>query len=248
MEDTQVKTTSFLLAIWLSLIPMGPVGFSCQAESKPHKPKLYVGVDIQRRYMSFEEGYGDNLLYHAFPQGNIYVGFRFAPNLAIETGYESTATSSRISTVETGDMAMGMLVPCAISPVVFRSNITVQNHHLSLVAFYPLFSYRAVPVEIFGSVGTAFIKATAERQALSVAGFACDRPTRTLVGRRAVARVAVGLQSQLNERLNLRVSVGWVNTSRVTLLANDSVFGIYLPTIKPKNAVSFGVGLVWNFC
>lgn len=206
----------------------------------------YVGLDAQERHMSFEEGYGDNLLYHTAPQGNTYVGLRVEEHFAIEAGYEATVTRSRERTLGAGELAAGQPVPATSSPAVFKSKLTIKGPHLDLLGLYPLYNYKGAPIEILGSIGVAFLKATSERQTISL-GNTSSSMVRTLNGRKAVLRTAIGLQYKFCDQLGVRATVGWVNTSKLTISANDNIRGMYLPEIKPKKTTFCGLGLVWTF-
>ena len=54
--------------------------------------KPYVGFDAQVRRMSFKGGFGNNLLQHHSPQGNLYAGVKFNEYVGVEAGYETTTT------------------------------------------------------------------------------------------------------------------------------------------------------------
>jgi hypothetical protein len=192
--------------------------------------------------MDFKGGYGDNLLRHNSPQGNGYVGLQFNEHVALEVGYESTITKNRLTTLTTGDVASGTPVPARASPVVFISKIKMKGPHIDVVGFYPF--YEGSPLQLWGSIGVAFIKGTAERQRISMA----NQPAfmvRTLSADKRVLRFAGGLQYMLGDHLGVRGTLGWVDTNRLVIFSNDNIPSTILPEIKAKGTTFYGLGFLW---
>ncbi len=236
-----MKKAALLFVPVLGLASHSPAFASDSGEQKFN---LYIGADAQVRRMDFKGGYGDNLLRHNSPQGNGYVGLKFNEYLALEMGYESTVTRNRLTTLTTGDVSAGTPVLAVVSPVIFRSKIKMKGPHVDVVGFYSF--YEASPAQLFGSVGVAFIKGTAQRQTVSMANQPAST-VRTLSGDKRVMRLAGGLQYMLGDHLGLRGTVGWSDTNRFVISSNDNLPGLRLPEIKPKGTTFYGLGLLWAF-
>ena len=206
----------------------------------------YVGADLQWRYMSFKEGFGENTLEHSAPQGNGYAGIRLSDYVALEGGFEAAKTRNRIATLSAGEVAAGTVIGALMSPTVFRSEIKMQDIHVDLLGLYPIYDFNACPIEVFGSLGAAFVKATSERQTLAVAGIPRSL-TRTLIVKKTVVRITTGLQYQLGNHLGIRGTVGWLNTAPLTIYSNDGIAGTFIPEVKPLDTFFCGIGLFWAF-
>jgi hypothetical protein len=206
-------------------------------------PIYYSGVDIQRRFMKFKDGYGSSTLMPGLPQSNIYGGIRFNRYFGLEVGYAETVTGRRQVTLHAGNMSAGMPIPEMLDQIVFVSTIKIQGPHIGMVGFYPVYKER---LELFASIGIDFLKGTSTRRTVRVADIPINR-TRTMVGRKQVPRLCVGVQYRLVDRLWIRGAVGVVATHKLNMRANDNVPGIYLPQIKPRSSKIVGIGLMWEF-
>ncbi len=206
--------------------------------------RSYVGADAQVRRMDFKGGYGDNLLQHHSPQGNLYGGLKFTPTLGVEFGYEATTTRTRTATLTTGDISNGATISEMISPAVFKSKQKIKGPHVDLVGYYSF--YEDSPFQLVGSIGAAVLKATFERKTLSLHGVP-STIVRKLSLHKTVLRLMGGLQYGLSENLGARFSLGWVNTSRMVIYATDGMPSPYTPAVKPKNSFVYGIGMLWTF-
>jgi hypothetical protein len=208
---------------------------SCQWRFEP-----YLGVDGQWRRADFKGGFGDNLFAHTYPQANAYGGFKFLENVGLEFGYEMARSRSRITILTTGDIAAGTPIVPATSPVTFRSQGKFQGPHVDLVGFYSICPEQS-PIQLVGSIGVAFLKGTFERRTIKMQNITVNT-NRTLSEHKAVLRLAGGLQYMLTDHLGIRGMLGWVNTSRMVIFANDGLPGRYIPEVKPKNSAFWSIG------
>jgi len=204
----------------------------------------YVGADAEVRRMDFKGGYGNNLLQHHSPQGNIYAGLKLNDIVGVELGFEATTTRTRTVTLTTGDLLSGTPVPAVMSPSVFKSKAKIKGGHADVVGYYSF--YDTSPVQLIGSIGAAVLKATAERRTISTAA-GPGTITRKLSQHKTVLRLGGGLQYALNENWFARLSVGWVNTSKMVVYANDGIVSRVTPEVKPKNSTVYGLGMGWIF-
>lgn len=206
---------------------------------------VHIGADAQVRRMDFKGGFGDNMLQHHSPQGNIYGGVNFNKYLGLEFGYEATSTRTRMVTLTTGDVATGTPIRETASPAIFRSKAKIKGPHLDLVGLW--FPAENSPLQIIGAVGVSIIKGTFERQTLQLGNMSMDM-TRSLSDRKSVLRLTGGVQYMVDKNWGIRLTVGWINTGRMVILANDGgAAGANSPEIKPKNSTVYGLGALWAF-
>jgi hypothetical protein len=209
---------------------------------KDYKP--YIGLDAQVRRMDFKGGFGDNLLQHHSPQGNLYGGIKLNDRIAIEGGYESTITRTRDVTLHTGDVAAGTTIATGGSPAVFKSKMKIKGPHVDLVGFY---SFREdLPVQLIGSAGVSFFKGTVERKGIAMGTPPEPGRIRTLSKRTPVLRLMGGLEYKWDCHLGARATIGLVKTSKLVITSNDALSG-NTPEIKPKDSTVYGLGIFWVF-
>ncbi len=218
--------------------------FSVNAMDKSWWESPYIGVDAEVRRMDFKGGFGDNILQHHSPQSNIYAGLKFNDYVGIEAGYEATTTRTRTATLTTCDFAAGTPIPVGMSPIIFKSKLKIKGPHVDLVGFYTI--DQRYPLQVLGAIGVSFVKGTVERRTLQAAGVTMSM-NRTLSENRALLRLTAGLEYMFGEHLGARGTIGWVNTGKIVIYANDNVQSIYVPEIKPKDSTIYGLGILWRF-
>ncbi len=205
------------------------------------KYRPYIGADAQVRRMDFKGGFGDNLMQHHSPQGNVYGGVKLTSSLGIEVGYEGATTRTRTMTLGTGDLVMGIPLAAGNAPAVYKTKAKIKGPHIDLAGFYSF--YEGSP-QLIGSIGVANLKATILRRTLLVNGVQMNT-MRALSERKSVLRLMGGLQIMKNEHWGFRGTVGWVNTNKLVVYTNDG--RTTYPEVKPKNSTIFGLGTFWLF-
>lgn len=204
--------------------------------------KPYVGFDIQERQMKYKKDFGANMLKDTSPQGNLYVGVKLKDSLALELGFEAARTKSRTVTLYAGDVAAGMTISAAMSPYIVKSMAKVRGPHVDLVGFY---GFEADPAfKLLGSVGVGVFRGYYERNVLQMGPTATPGIVRTLSKNKAITRLIGGMQYMLGEHIGTRLTAGWVNTTRVSAQSNDGMRTLFF---KPRNTVSYGMGMFWVF-
>lgn len=237
-----IKKTGFVVSVAMITLLTNATSNASNQWWQDYRP--YVGADAQVRRMDFKGGYGDNLLQHHSPQGNVYGGIRFNECIGIEAGYESTITRTREVTLHTGDIAAGAPIPAGMSPAVFKSKMKIKGPHVDLVGFY---SFREdVPVQLIGSVGVSFFKGTVQRIGVSMGNPPQPGRIRALSKRKPILRLMGGLEYKWNCHLGARATIGLVKTSKLVIFSNDGLAGA-APEIKPKDSTVYGLGLFWIF-
>jgi len=206
---------------------------------------FYVGADAQVRRMKFSGGYGENLLHKTHGQGNIYVGVKLNEFFSFEAGHESTITRTCSATLGAGDRCAGIDVPEIICPISFTSKTKIKGPHFGIVGAYPLDRF---PVELLAGVGISGVKGTAERKTVSWGTPRRESETvRTMSKRTAAVRFMTGAQYETECGLKFRGTVNCVLTHHVTIKKSDENASIYIPKIKPKDSLVFGLGALYNF-
>jgi len=206
--------------------------------------KSYVGADAQVRRMNFKGGYGDNSLHHTSRQGNIYAGLLLDERNALEAGFEATTTRTRTATISDEEMITGTVIPQTLLPAIFTSKAKVKGPYIQLIHHYSI--REGYPIKLIGGVGISVFKATSERQTITVAGMSVGGKTRKLSTHKSVVRLTGGLQYDLSKKSFARLTVGWVNTSRMVIQAKDDIGG-KRPEVKLKNSLICGLGFGWVF-
>lgn len=204
----------------------------------------YIGIDAQVRHMRFHEDFGGSTLKSFSSQGNVYFGLMLMENVGIEVGYEETENSSRIETLNAGQYGAGAMIQPAFSPAVIKSTIKIQGPHAGLVFFYPTSIHN---LDIFFSAGLSFLKGASTRETMYVLGNVPRFVKRTMVARRKVPRLALGVQYEISDRTSIRGSVGWIGTRSLKIYENDGVYSMYRTEIRTKDSKFAGIGLLFKF-
>ena len=176
------------------------------------------------------------------PQGNLYVGVKLKDSLSLELGFEAARTKTRTVTLYAGDVAAGMAISAGASPYVVQSMAKVRGPHIDLVGFY---GFDADPAfKLLGSVGVGVFRGYYERNTLQMGPAGAPGTLRTLSKNKAVTRLVGGLQYMFGEQMGTRLTTGWANTTRVSAESNDGMRTLFF---KPKNTISYGLGMFWVF-
>lgn len=206
----------------------------------------YMGADAQIRRINFRNGYGKNLFQNNVPQGNLYFGVRLNEYFGVEAGYESTKGKSKLKSFSfvKGDISLGVKVPFDLS-ILYKTKIIIKGLHLDLVGFYPL--YQGSNLEFIYYGGVAFFRGYGNRTILLVNEY----PThivRVSENHRPILRMGSGLQYRLNDRISLRSTVTWINTSKISLETKDIPRDAPLkPVVKLKDNINYSVGVLFAF-
>lgn len=227
-----------ILTVFSTLLSNSVMAFDADWLFSGAKP--YVGVDAQIRRMDYKGGFGDNLLQHHSPQGNVYVGMKFKDMVGLEVGYEATETRSRTIKAYTGDVINGFPLPAVNSPAVYNSKQKIVGPHIDLMGYYSFCD--VVPFELIGGVGASIVKGSFKRTLVSSRGVFMGTE-REFVTHKVLARINAGLHYYLSESSALRFNVTWVNTSRMVIGTKDATG----PQVKPKNSFVYGIGGVITF-
>lgn len=229
------------MTIILSALVAAPKASFCAKDT--HKTP-YIGFDIQKRKMAYRDGFGDNLLSKNSTQNNLYAGLRFLNWLAIEAGYESGHSKDRFVILPLGAIVAGTQLTAPVSPAEFLGRFKITSRHINLVGFCPL--AENIPIEAFLSVGISNIRGRFERHTVMVNNIRRTR-VRVFFAQKDILRVAGGVQYWINDYMALRTSVAWSKTGKIRAMANDGIFSVIPPSVKPKNTTVLGVGLLLAF-
>jgi hypothetical protein len=207
---------------------------------------FYIGADAQLRDMRFKNGFGDNLLKKKSPQGNVYVGIMLNDYSAFEIGYESTMERACTATLQSGECSAGVIVPPAISPATFRTKSRIKGAHFNLVGFYPLENWNNF--KLLGGIGVSSLKGTVERKTIEYSSMKIRPGTvRTMKKHKATLRFMGGLQYEADCGLGFRTTVSLIRTGKLVIKKDDDHPSVYVPMIKPKDSIVYGVGTFWAF-
>ncbi len=199
----------------------------------------YVGADAEWRHMNFQNGFGNNLFNHNYPQGNVYVGVQFNEYLAVEGGYEATERKTRTNTLRTGDLTAGVLIG-PDTTVQYNSTGQVKGLHANLVGLLPICDlYR---LKLIGLVGFARLKGNFVRTATSLDGDAVDSSV-NFKARKSVLRLGAGLQHMINCNWGVRAMVKWEESKKLKMIGIENA----LTSIKAKNSFIYSVGAFYTF-
>lgn len=232
----------------------------------------YAGVDAQMRHISFQKNFGGNILKKRYPQGNVFGGFLFTHCLGLEAGYEFSKKQLSTKNSVPNDIIFGINTPTITAPSVIntvdrnRASSKITGWNLNLVGLLPILCEED-NVQLIGSVGVAHLKLRV-RNVLTHSEvefndpfvrnpndtFTVARTVNTVLkNRRAVLRLASGIQHALTDYLSFRALVSWENTAKLEAKAIDtSRIGTPVGTrvvrmSAPQNSLQFSLGVFTLF-
>lgn len=206
---------------------------------------FYVGVDTQIRRMKFKEGFGAELLHKTHPQGNLYVGLKLNENFAFEIGHESTVTRTCNSTLIAGQCAAGTNIPAALEPITFKTKAKIKGPHFSVIGFYP---FEDSPTRLLAGIGISSYKGTVERKTVQFGTPPhLSGTVRTMSKHRISLRCMGGAQYLTDFGLGFRGTLSFIKTRRMVIRKSDDHKSIFIPTIKPKDSLVYGLGCFYSF-
>lgn len=206
---------------------------------------FYVGADAQIRRMKFKEGFGAELLHKTHPQGNLYAGFKLNENFAFEVGHESIVTRTCDSTLISGQCAAGTNIPDNFEPITFKTKAKIKGPHFSIIGFYPFEDY---PVQLLAGIGISSYKGTAERKTIQFGTPPnLSGTVRTMSKHRVSLRSTGGAQYLTDFGLGFRGTFSFIKTRRMVIKKSDDHKSIFIPTIKPKDSMVYGLGCFYSF-
>lgn len=145
---------------------LAAISLPAQAQEITMKP--YVGIDLMRTSLSYNESYnagggivlnGESLLDDSLNGFNIHVGNRFHKNFGVELGYFRTSEGKK-------NIAAGATVgPGVVAAVPFTSKVKLSGFTLDALGYLPVDDQNRF--ELIGTAGLAWSKGEVE---LSVPG------------------------------------------------------------------------------
>lgn len=213
-------------------------------------PSAYLGFDWQMRHMSWARNFGNNLFKKNYPQGNLFLGFKFNDYVGLEVGYQATVTRTRYSRLGAGSTALGIPVgspPAFFPPVTHRSNSQFKGWNGAINGYLPV--YLPDCVYLFGGIGFSHLKLFQRDLIVQdrIDPFAINRFSSTFKKNKTVLALTGGALIKLDEVTAFRLKIGWENTSKFkTLLAREHFNQNGIGRLRTRNSFVYGLGIVIN--
>lgn len=213
----------------------------------------YLGVDFQIRHIKFKRDFGNHLFKTNNPQGNGYLGLKLNDYLGIEAGYEYSWRRTAHVANTAGIIELGGAAPIQTGQINFSVNShRLSGPHASLIGFIP-FCICDQHFEFFASLGAVHLKVKLKNQPtafLTPEGFvevtdnteAFSILRNTFRKSKTVMKAAAGFNFMMHECAGLKVGIGWENTSKIRMRAQDLE-----RTVKLKDSLLYSVGIFWRF-
>lgn len=208
-----------------------------------HDVSMYFGADSQLCRTHFEDHFGGNILKKEALGLNPFFGINLNSVFSVEIGHQYLK-SSKTRTLHTNEYSAGLRMPEILTPVTFKSSFILKGPHINLLASTP--TYSQLPVQFFGGIGISHTKATFLRKTMQIYDIVGIR-TRRIEAYRSLTRLTFGMNYFFNKDFAIRASIVFLNTHKLQAFANDGIYNIQSPEIRPKNSICYGIGLRWGF-
>lgn len=210
------------------------------------KSRLYVGTHAQLRYTGFDKKFGSAIMRKVHNQGNIFAGFKFSDNFAIEIGREVMVGKLKSTTLVEGQTFNGVPIPKELSPSIFMTNMNLKCNNLDMVFYKKIFD--EIPLSFVPSIGISHITIDITRDNLYCGNFNNKIPSRIFNKSFFAFKPSAALQYDFENGFSLRTSATFINTYGTKMEAKDSQT-LKLrnkPRVHLKDSFVFGLGFVCN--
>jgi len=213
-----MKPVKMIFGIVLSAISLNIHAFmddnSHEGASRPIDYDTYIGGSYKQNWIK-PKGEWKQLIPTAQSAFDVYLGWRFAPLLGIELGYEWTMRKPKSIVVPIGGIFMG--VPNMTGQnILMTGRIRFKTAHADLNAFIP-FRFDEITPEGIVSIGVAgmnpCMQITTEKSAIQARDEFSPQFTPINGRSKAVLRVGLGLQTMVLESVGIRALWRFENTS-----------------------------------
>jgi hypothetical protein len=223
-------------------VALSDCGLSCgDSSSSAH---TYMGTNVHIRHTNYVKGYGHNFLRHRLPQVNIYAGIKLNDSIGLEAGYDRSIMRERTSRLSSNDIIAGTPIPNSFHFALFKGKIKFEGPYIDIVGFHPL--GESGNLHLLGFAGISFLKGKAERRIVCINEFShCS--VRTMKEDKLINRFSLGIQYMITSHLGARGMLGWQNTSKFKFYSSDDRCASYYPEIRPKDTITYGLGLLFDF-
>ncbi|MDB6096580.1 MAG: hypothetical protein JWM09_858 [Francisellaceae bacterium] len=204
----------------LSLMAMASSSFACCEETNP-----YMGAEFQSTWMKGKTSWKP-FLNKTYPGVNLLVGSRFHQNAGVELGYDWSKRKTQNTLLSTGQ--------------TLNSRVRISGAHLDVNGYLPVMEN----LELLGSLGVGFIKpkfnlSTDRTGTVSVSAVGGKT--------KAVARLGLGLQGMVNEKVGLRATVRYLGTSRLRVSHPEQLAALGVSNKPFKDATALNLGAFVKF-
>jgi hypothetical protein len=216
MQTSLKNLVSKLIFAALASTTLGTAALDLEWQLRP-----YAGVDAGWRYMHYTTGYGDNLFKKDYPEGNLYLGFRFLDYLGIEAGYETTPTRTRTTRINGNELSLG--VPALSPSELHLTKNRLKGWHTGIIGYLPVCALFSNPIELLGYVGQVRLK-TFHEDIIAMKGNLPQNvlmSARTFVKRKSVLKLGIGAQYTF-QTSGIRFMAGYENTKQFTGLSSQA--------------------------
>lgn len=202
----------------------------------------YIGAEVHMLNIRWPGNFGGNILDDEYPEGGVFLGFKFCDYVAIEGGYEVTKTKVVQSSIPADGLAYGIAL--TNPPEFWYSKSQIKDWHADLLGFLPI--YDPWCLELLASIGVQRTKITnftyeiADRLAplnpyASMSHFSQSK---------TVMRAALGFQQKWSECYGGRATVGWANTSKFHQIRSQETGNSIM---QVKDSIRYGLGVFAEF-
>lgn len=176
-------------------------------------PHPYIGADIEKRSLRFEDRFGDNLFKRDLKQYNLWAALQFFRYFGLGIGFDNTNERNRNTVLNEGEYYLGLLLAPGDGIEGHLTETKIEGTHFELIGFFPV--SQCYDIDLFATLGVA-------RNHLTLTDFftsqdnilLTDPIIRSYDERKTVARASLGAQMTIYNYFGMRAQVVYENNSR----------------------------------
>lgn len=202
-----------------------------------HMDSPYIGAEAIQTNQNYKNGFGRNIFAKNPQDYSVFVGSKFYKQFGAELGYEFAPSKNKSITLPAGSLATGGSVPLQTN-FVFESKIKTTHPYLGIFGEFDHHFAHVGKVKFQAMLGASVSRVKASYTATAIVS-----AVRNFSKSKVVPMVKLGATFMATDRVGIRVSANYRNTSSIKAVSKESA----LVSVRLKDTFGVGLGLTYSF-
>ena len=203
-----------------------------------HMDSPYIGAEAIKTNQNYKSGFGRNIFAKNPQDYSVFVGSKFYKQFGAELGYEFAPSKSKSVTLPVGSLATGGST-ALVTNTAFNSKIKATHPYLGIFGEYDHHFAHVGKVKFQAMLGASVSRVKASYTATAAGATVVRNFSKSKV----VPMVKLGATFRATDRVGIRVSANYRNTSSLKAVAKENA----LLNLKLKDTFGVGLGVTYSF-